>query len=104
MLPSQRQVACIALAAWVSLTASVVGAADMPDLERGRALYENHCIACHGRSVHGRPGRPVPTPLELQQIVERWQAAEHLRWSEQDIADVAAFLGRYVYREPGAGG
>jgi mono/diheme cytochrome c family protein len=104
MLPSHRHVACVALAACAGLQASIADAAEMPDLERGRALYENHCIACHGRSVHARPGRPAPTHLELQQIVERWQAAERLRWSAQDIADVAAFLERFVYRERDSGG
>lgn len=104
MLSSHRHLACVALAACASLPSGIANAAELPDLERGRALYENHCIACHGRNVHGRPGRPAPTHLELQQIVERWQAAERLRWSEQDITDVAAFLGRFVYRQPEPGG
>lgn len=73
-------------------------AAGISDVERGRALYENHCVVCHGRSVHGRPGRTAPSHAELRQIIVQWQDAERLRWSEQDIVDVTAFLERVVYR------
>lgn len=70
----------------------------LPDIERGRLLYDNHCIVCHGRSVHARPARTPPTHAELRSIIEQWQQAEGLRWSEQEIVDVAAFLERVVYR------
>ena len=75
--------------------AAAAGAA--PDIERGRSLYENHCIGCHGRQVHGRPGRAPPTPAELRQIVVRWEGAEGLQWSEDESADVTAYLQRVVY-------
>ena len=82
------------LVAWVG----VALAADIPDLERGRALYENHCITCHGQSVHRRASTTAPTHAELRQIVQQWQEAEGLHWTEEDIVDVTAFLERVVYR------
>lgn len=67
------------------------------DLERGRALYENHCRVCHTEKVHSRPNKLPVGRDELREIVDRWQQAEQLRWSTQDVADVVEFLGRTRY-------
>jgi len=73
-------------------------AADMPNLERGRALYENHCQACHTQKVHTRPNRMALTAAAMRDIVDRWQREEDLRWSAQDIDDVVYFLGVTLYK------
>lgn len=86
-------VAC-AVAAWMYAAA----ATGLPDVERGQALYENHCVACHGRNVHGRTGKPPLTHAELAHIVRQWADAEGLPWSGQDVDDVVAYLQRVVYR------
>jgi len=85
---------CIASA----LVASVGCAAGVPDIERGRALYENHCEVCHTSKVHSRINR-LPIDLEeLRQIVDNWQKEEHLQWSAQDVEDVVQFLNRTRYK------
>ena len=61
-------------------------------IARGRALYENHCAVCHTSKVHSREPRLAADITQLTAIVERWQAAENLRWARQDIDDVAGYL------------
>ena len=81
-----------------SLSAANVLAADVPDLARGRALYENHCQVCHTEKVHARPRRTTFTVEMLRDIVDKWQREENLRWSAQDIDDVVFYLGSTRYK------
>jgi mono/diheme cytochrome c family protein len=72
--------------------------ASCADIARGRALYENHCVVCHTSKVHGREPRLAADSAQLTAIVERWQSAENLRWSRQDIDDVAGYLRVTYYK------
>jgi mono/diheme cytochrome c family protein len=72
--------------------------ADVPDIERGRALYEHHCIVCHTAKLHRRPD---PLPLrsdDLRFIVTLWASQQGLGWSREDIDDVVFYLDRVYYR------
>lgn len=69
----------------------------MPDPERGRALYENHCQVCHTSRVHSRANRLPINRDELRAIVDHWQREEKLRWSNQEVTDVVEFLNRTRY-------
>ncbi len=69
----------------------------LPDPERGRALYENHCQVCHTPRVHSRANRLPINREELRDIVDRWQREERLRWSSQEVTDVVEFLNRTRY-------
>lgn len=91
----RRAVHCAAVL-WL-LQFAAAGAADPADAARGRALYENHCRTCHTEKVHSRPRHPPPDLVELRAIVVRWQRAEQLRWSDQDVADVVEYLNRTRY-------
>ena len=62
------------------------------DAERGRALYENHCVVCHTSKVHRREPRVAANSAQLYRIVEGWQAEQGLRWSRDDIGDVVYYL------------
>jgi mono/diheme cytochrome c family protein len=56
----------IALVAAGGLTGAAAGwGAETPDLERGRALYENHCVVCHTAKVHRRV---PPLPLGIDDL------------------------------------
>jgi len=83
--------------AWGALTAVPGIAAGIPDIERGRALYENHCEVCHSSKVHTRINRIAISIEELRQIVDNWQREERLRWSPQDVEDVVQFLNATHY-------
>jgi mono/diheme cytochrome c family protein len=90
--------AAIALLAAVSLAIPAAGwGAEVPDLERGRALYENHCVVCHTPKVHRRvPRVPLHTD-DLRFIVTVWASQQGVRWSRDDIEDVVHFLDRTYY-------
>ena len=83
--------------ALAAAAASIAAAAEMPNLERGRALYENHCRVCHTTRVHGRVNRLPINVQELRQIVDTWQREENLRWTDRDVDDVVYFLRRTQY-------
>jgi mono/diheme cytochrome c family protein len=89
----------IALFAAVSVAIPAAGwGAEWPDLERGRALYENHCVVCHTPKIHRRvPRLPLNTD-ELRSIVTDWASQQGLRWSREDIEDVVHYLDRTHYR------
>jgi len=91
--------AAIALCAAVSLANPATGwGAEWPDLERGRALYENHCVVCHTPKVHRRvPTLPLHTD-DLRFIVTLWASQQGLRWNREDIEDVVHYLDRTHYR------
>jgi hypothetical protein len=73
-------------------------AAEPPDLERGRGLYENHCQVCHTPKVHTRANRLPLDANELRLIVDNWQREENLRWTPQDVADVVYYLRQTRYK------
>ena len=81
--------AAIALPAW---------GAELPDAERGRLLYENHCVVCHTSKVHRRAA-PLPMNLnELRGIVAGWAKERKLNWADREVADVVEYLDSTYYR------
>lgn len=91
----------VAIALFAAGTLAIPAAgwgAESPDLERGRALYENHCVVCHTPKVHRRvPRLPLDTD-DLRFIVTVWASQQGLRWSRDDIEDVVYYLDRTHYR------
>ena len=86
--------AAIAVLAFLGAAPAVVAA----DKERGRSLYENHCVTCHTPKVHSRPNR-IPLSLdELRQIVAGWAKETNLHWSDEDVNDVVWYLNTTRYR------
>ncbi|HEX6432700.1 MAG TPA: c-type cytochrome [Gemmatimonadales bacterium] len=53
---------------------------DQPEvIQRGLALYREHCVSCHGAPGEGRQRVGVglnPNPPPLEQAIERWSDAE----------------------------
>ncbi len=81
------------------LLTSIAGA-QVPSVERGHALYENHCMVCHTSRVHARVNRLPASRAEVRGIVDRWQTQEKLMWGPQDVEDVVEFLNRTRYQFP----
>ncbi len=67
---------------------------------RGALLYDTHCIACHNTEVHWRDKSVVKDWSSLIGEVRRWQASTTLRWSEDDILQVAQYLDALYYHLP----
>lgn len=90
--------AAIVTAALLALFASreAIGA----DVARGRALYEERCGGCHSESVHGRAKRVARDFDAVRGWVKRWSGTLALRWNDQDIEDVTAWLNATYYGYP----
>ncbi len=73
-------------------------AAYAAEMERGRLLYENHCLGCHESVVHVREQRRVQSALALRAEVAARAQAAGLRWTAEDIDDVVRYLDRRYYR------
>jgi hypothetical protein len=70
------------------------------DMQRGRLLYETHCIACHTTEAHWREKRIVRSWTDLLYQVSRWQKNAGQDWSSEEINDVGAFLNDTFYKMP----
>lgn len=85
------------VAASLLLPAGFARGAEIPDVERGRALYENHCVVCHTPKVHRRVPR-LPLDLQdLRRIVSTWAREQNLVWSRDDVEDVVQYLNQTYY-------
>jgi len=87
----------IALMAGVVLAFPAAGV-ETPNPERGRALYENHCVVCHTSKVHRRNPPSAIDREALRYIVKVWVEEQKLRWRAEDIEDVVLYLDRAHYR------
>jgi hypothetical protein len=72
----------------------------MVSADRGGDLYRDNCNACHTAQVHWREKRQVRTWDDLLFQVTRWQRIADLRWSQEEVADVAAYLNAVFYDLP----
>ena len=70
------------------------------DAQRGKALYETHCIACHYERIHKRePSRSlVRTIPQLRLEVAQRAANSGQRFTLEDLDDIAEYLNRTHYR------
>jgi mono/diheme cytochrome c family protein len=66
--------------------------------QRGKLLYETHCISCHSSQVHWRDQRLARDWTGLQAQVARWQGNAGLNWGAEDIVEVSRYLNRRYYR------
>jgi mono/diheme cytochrome c family protein len=70
------------------------------DVQRGRLLYETHCVACHTTQAHWRDKHIVMSWADLLYQVARMQKNAGQDWSSAEIGDVAAYLNEQFYKMP----
>jgi mono/diheme cytochrome c family protein len=89
-----RPASCFILAAALALPAMA------QDAQRGRELYELHCLTCHYERIHKRdPSRSlVRTLAQLRLEVAQWAASTGQRLTLADLDDIAEYLNRSHYR------
>jgi mono/diheme cytochrome c family protein len=70
------------------------------DAERGRVLYETFCMTCHYERVHerSRERSVVKSSTDLRSQVARWSERTRMRFTPQDVDDVAEYLNRSHYK------
>ena len=69
-----------------------------PTPSRGQLLYDNHCTTCHESLVHIRIRQQVTSMPSLRNQVTRWAAYAKLRWSKDEIEEVARYLNTQFYK------
>jgi mono/diheme cytochrome c family protein len=101
-LPTHRGAAlALVLALTGALTmAQAASQLDTPaaSFERGRMLYENHCVQCHTPDIHWRPGRLPMTRDELRGLVDTFRRVQNLGWTPEEVDDVVEYLNVTRYR------
>lgn len=82
------------------LLAALAPAAWAQDPERGRQIYETHCLSCHYERIHNRdPSRSlIKSRTALRVEVARWAAQVKRPFPPEDVDDVAEYLNRSHYR------
>ena len=70
------------------------------DPQRGKALYDTHCIACHYERIHKRdPSRSLIRSLaQLRVEVVQRAALTGQRFTTEDLDDIAEYLNRTHYK------
>ena len=91
MVTIQRSVLLLAALCAVN----VVQAASV---ERGKALYENHCVGCHDDTVHRRETHKAANFADIEKFVARWDRELELRWGAEERADVANYVNETYYK------
>ena len=70
------------------------------DAQRGRLLYETHCLSCHYERIHKRdPARSrIATFAGLRTEVADRAAQTGRPFAIEDLDDIAEYLNRSHYR------
>lgn len=70
------------------------------DAQRGKQLYETHCLVCHYERIHKRdPSRSlVRSVAQLRLEVAQRAAFTGQRFTLEDLDDIAEYLNRTHYR------
>jgi mono/diheme cytochrome c family protein len=77
-------------------------AAELPvrDTDRGQALYQSACSACHTEQAHWREKRLVRDWQGLLHQVTRWQQLVGRNWSPDEVKEVTEYLNQRYYHFP----
>jgi hypothetical protein len=65
--------------------------------DTGKALVEINCTSCHGDDVYTRENRRITTPEGLRKQVGRCELSLGLKWFDDDIDAVTAYLNDNYY-------
>lgn len=90
-----RLVSSVGLLTALTLSAGTTLAADVT---AGEQLHDKHCGQCHGTEVYTREKRMVNDHAALEQQVRRCEQNLGLKWFEEDIENVAAYLNQAYYK------
>lgn len=99
----KQSVNLIILSAVLVLGSGMAQAADASTLlstgaKRGEALYQANCTRCHDTSVHSRPNSIIHSLDALEKRVRFCETNARLKWSDEQIADVTAYLNQTFYK------
>jgi len=70
------------------------------DVQRGKLLYETHCLVCHYERIHDREQSKslIRTQAQLRVEVANRAALTKQRFTIEDLDDIAEYLNRTHYK------
>lgn len=87
------------------LTTALLSTPALADIELGRSLHQENCIACHasrfgnnGADIYTRADRRVTDFDALLTQVNRCKANLGLRWFDDEVEAVADYLNATYYK------
>ena len=75
-----------------------LSASAQEDAQRGKALYETHCGACHYERLHDRAHTKIGRLADLRDEVSRWAPQTGRRFTLDEREDVVQYLNESHYR------
>ncbi len=82
-------------------TTCLLAAASIPAAiaaDNGATLHQENCTSCHDDSVYTRKDRRVTSLDGLKKQVQRCELSQGLKWFDEDIDDVVAYLNSTYYK------
>jgi len=67
------------------------------DAANGKVLHDANCDSCHDDGVYTRKERRVTSADGLRKQVQRCEQALGLKWFDEDVDDVTAWLNDNYY-------
>ncbi len=67
------------------------------DVAHGGQLQQENCMSCHDDGIYTRANRKVTSLDGLQKQVRRCELTLGLKWFDDDIDDVSAYLNQNFY-------
>ncbi len=83
-----------------ALLAALALPATAQDAQRGKLLYDTHCVACHYERIHKREAARslVRSLAQLRLEVVRRAELTGRAFTVQDLDDIAEYLNRSHYK------
>jgi mono/diheme cytochrome c family protein len=69
------------------------------DAAKGEQLHRS-CLQCHGTGVYVAPKRKLTSLAGLRKATERWADYYNPKFTQDEIADLVAYLNRDFYKFP----
>ena len=74
------------------------GALPAAAADNGATLHQENCTSCHDDSVYTRKDRRVTSMDGLKKQVQRCELSQGLKWFDEDVDDVVAYLNSTYYK------
>lgn len=68
------------------------------DIKHGKDLQEKHCMSCHDDGMYTREDRFINKLSSLRTQVQRCESTLGLKWFDEDVDAVTAYLNKKYYK------
>jgi len=74
-----------------------VTTAQAADIKHGKQLQQKNCMSCHDDGMYTREDRFIKKTSSLRTQVQRCESTLGLKWFDEDVDDVTAYLNKTFY-------